>query len=205
MKLWRTLIKSSPAGNDDRLAASYVLMRLGQLAPEDAQGVRQEILHEDRYGYFGYRVRWGFPSPVSDRLPPLSECPSPPGSHAAKAKKLLLVGFPAEAVAELRMASALQKDLRTDWAMAQAQMEMGDHAGAIRSVRRVYQRAYNESGDEIRRPRGASSIRSPSPRTSALRPVRNRSRTFSSPPSSGRRASGTSRPSPARGHWGSCS
>gem|GEM_PF-1653590 len=149
LKLWRALIQNSPAGNDDRLAAWFVLLRLNQLRPDEAQAARQEILREDRYGYFGYRLRGSAPKAAADPLPPLSECPAPPGSHAAKAKKLLLVGFPSEAIGEYRMAGKLQKDLRTDWAMAQAQFEAGDHAGAIRSVRRVYPRAYNESGDSI--------------------------------------------------------
>lgn len=149
VKLWRVLLTSLPAGSDDRLSAAYTLLRLERLSPEEAQSAREEMLREDRYGYYGYQIRKGLPRPQGSPLPPLSEPPAPEGSHTAKARTLLLVGFPAEAVSEYRLASAGQKDLRLDWAMADAQEALGDYAGAIRSVRRVYPRAYNTSGDSL--------------------------------------------------------
>ncbi|MGA9753037.1 MAG: transglycosylase SLT domain-containing protein [Acidobacteriota bacterium] len=147
--LWRVLVRALPPSSDYRSAAAYSLIRLGRVSGEEAAALRLDILREDRYGYFGYRVRGGPPAPDQPAPPPPAPAPVQPGSHAAKGFELLRCGLLPEAGGEFEMASRAADDPGTQWAMARAMAEADDYTGAIRSLRRLYPNAFGQSGDSV--------------------------------------------------------
>jgi len=147
--LWRVLVRALPPSSDDRSAAAYSLIRLGRVSGEEEAALRADILREDRYGYFGYRLRGGPPVPDQPAPPPPAPAPAQPGSHAAKGFELLRCGLLPEAGGEFEMASREAHDPGTRWAMALAMAEAGDYPGAIRSLHRLYPNAFGQSGDSV--------------------------------------------------------
>jgi soluble lytic murein transglycosylase len=143
--LWRAMAGGLPPRSDDRLAAVYCLLRLGRVTdPDQIAGFRQEVERYDAFGYFGYRLRQGFPpAAVPEPEPPL---PDPaPATRAGKGRLLFDVGLYDEASAEWRAVPAAQ-DPRVAWALARARTAAGDPSGAILEARKAYPVAYSEAG-----------------------------------------------------------
>lgn len=165
--LWQDLRRNLPPEADYRHAAAYTLMRLGRLGPAEAQAVREEILREDRYGYFGYRLRNA--SPDAQPPPPASyaEPAAAPGSHLAKGRELLRVGLADTAAVEVAKAEASAKSPALTWTLALVQTAAGDHADAIKTARRLFPNAFDESGDSL--PAAAWKIIYPAPYREAVR------------------------------------
>jgi soluble lytic murein transglycosylase len=152
-EFWHTLVKALPGDSDFSLASRYALYRLGRMSPKDASDFKASALKEDRYGYFGYRIRGAGPPPVPDgATTPLKPAASP-GSHLLKAQLLLSVGLASDAVREIQFALDGEKNPQYQqgllWAQALAKSEAGDFAGSIRTARVLYPRVFNENGDGL--------------------------------------------------------
>jgi soluble lytic murein transglycosylase len=153
--LWRLLVDRLPAESDYYHASGYALYRLGRLTPLEAAQFRETTLREDRYGYFGYRMRGSLPSRMDNPGGPPAPPVGLPGSHVEKARLLLSAGLASDSVREfqLALALALEEDLaakeRILWAQSVARSAAEDYAGAIRTARVLYPRVFNENGDAL--------------------------------------------------------
>lgn len=165
--LWQDLRKNLPPAADYRHAAGYTLMRLGRLGPADAETVRDEILREDRYGYFGYRLRNAPPDAPPPPPASYAEIAAAPGTHLAKGRELLRVGLASTAATEMAKAGAAAKNPAITWTLALVQTAAGDHADAIKTARRLFPNAFDKSGDTL--PSAAWKIIYPAPYREAVR------------------------------------
>lgn len=151
--LWRSLLARLPAESDYRHAAGYALYRLGRMIPKEAAQFREFTLREDRYGYFGYRLRGSLPPGSAAPNSPPPEPAAGEGSHLEKAKLLLSAGLAADSVGEFQMAldherhPAAREGLL--WAQSLARAAAEDYAGAIRTARVLYPRVFNQNGDAL--------------------------------------------------------
>jgi soluble lytic murein transglycosylase-like protein len=150
---WRLLIKTLPSDSDFSLASRYSLLRLGRLTGREAAEFKVSSQRDDRYGYFGYRMRGAMPPvpPTPGTTPPLPAARD--GSHQLKAGLLLSIGLPADAVDEFQMALQGEKEASAQlgllWAQSQAKAQAADFAGSIRTARILYPRVFNENGDRL--------------------------------------------------------
>ena len=151
--LWRLLVDRLPAESDYYHASGYALYRLGRLTPLEAAQFREITLREDRYGYFGYRMRGSLPSRVENPGGPPAQPVGLPGSHVEKARLLLSAGLASDSVREFQLALAHEEDPaakeRILWAQSLARSAAADYAGAIRTARVLYPRVFNENGDAL--------------------------------------------------------
>lgn len=151
--LWRSLMARLPAESDYRHASGYALYRLGRMTPLESAQFREFTLKEDRYGYFGYRMRGSLPPGVVSPGTPPPEPPATPGSHIEKARLLSSAGLYTDAARELQMALDRQQHAAARegilWAQSLARFAAGDYAGAIRTARVLYPRVFNENGDAL--------------------------------------------------------
>ncbi|MEW5765569.1 MAG: lytic transglycosylase domain-containing protein [Acidobacteriota bacterium] len=150
--LWRAMAGGLPARSDDRLAAVYCLLRLGRVTdPDQAAAFRQEIEFHDAFGYFGYRLRQGFP-PAAEPDPPLPLPEPSPATHEGKGRLLFDAGLYDEAASEWRAVPG-ETAPSVCWALARARTEAGDPSGAILEARKAYPLAYSVAG--LRTPEAA--------------------------------------------------
>lgn len=148
-RLWRLMVKKLPVYADDRHAAVYCLLRLGLLDnPEERTLLSSEVLREDAFGYFGYRLRGSSPD-LRDGLQPPPWPASADGGHRLKGDLLMEAGFPSEAAGEYDLIDDSKKDQSLWWALSQAQESAGDYRDAILSVRKAYPKAYASPGREV--------------------------------------------------------
>lgn len=147
-KLWRMLLKDLPKGADDRLCASYTLLKLGLLRKDEASKVRKTILREDTYGYYGYALRSGPPpGPAHPPAPPHILDDAPVGTHALKGVLLARGGYPSDAMREFRMEKKNGPSLL--WTECLLQARLGDYRSAILTARKLYPKAYTILGDRV--------------------------------------------------------
>lgn len=151
--LWRWLMNNLPSESDYRHASGYALFRLGRLTPQEAAQFREITLREDRYGYFGYRMRGSLPPVAATPGTPPTEPASSPDSHLGKAKLLASVGLAQDSVREFQMALEREQNPAAQhgilWAQSVARSVAGDYAGAIRTARVLYPRVFNANGDSL--------------------------------------------------------
>ncbi len=154
--LWRILAKRLPTDSDYRHAAAYALFRTGRMTPKEVREFKELTLREDRYGYFGYRLRGAKPPAPRNPAASLAQPPDPPGSHLFKGGLLLSLNLAPDAVHEYQMALDEERDLAAQpallWALALVKSAAGDNAGAIRAARILYPRVFNENGDSLSGP-----------------------------------------------------
>jgi soluble lytic murein transglycosylase len=151
--LWRALVDRLPTESDYYHASGYALYRLGRLTPQEAAQFRAITLEEDRYGYFGYRMRGSLPPRVGDPAAPPDQPVGAPGSHVEKAQWLVSGGLASDSVREFQLALTHEENPaareRILWAQSLARAADGDYAGAIRTARVLYPRVFNENGDAL--------------------------------------------------------
>ena len=163
--VWRILLQHLAPDSDYRHAAAYSLYRRGLMRPSEAKDFKDLTLREDRYGYFGYRLR-GAPPPagVAGILSP-AEPPAPPGSHLAKGRLLMDLGLPRDAAREVQLALDEESDPAARsallWTLTLAKTSAMDYSGAIRTARALYPRVFNENGDAL--PRSVWRVLYPAP------------------------------------------
>jgi soluble lytic murein transglycosylase len=151
--LWRVLADRLPTESDYYHASGYALYRLGRMTPQEAAWFREITLEEDRYGYFGYRMRGSPPPRVADPAPPPDRPVAVPGSHVEKAQLLVSAGLLSDSVREFQLALTQEENSaareRILWAQSLARAAAEDYAGAIRTARVLYPRVFNENGDAL--------------------------------------------------------
>ncbi len=148
-RLWRIMVRKLPVYADDRHAAVYCLLRLGLLdTAEERTLLSSEVLREDAFGYFGYRLRGGGPGMLPP-LPPPALPPDRDGGHVVKADILMEAGFPSTAAAEFRLVPPSRRDRSLWWAIGRAQEASGDYRDAILSIRSAYPKAYASPGRQV--------------------------------------------------------
>ncbi len=148
-RLWRLMVKKLPTYADDRHAAVYCLLRLGLLDNANERTLlSSEVLREDAFGYFGYRLRGSSPD-LRHGLQPPAWPASANGGHRLKGDLLMEAGFPSDAAGEYDLIDDSKKDQSLWWTLSQAQESAGDYRGAILSVRKAYPMAYASPGREV--------------------------------------------------------
>lgn len=146
-KLWRMLLKYLPKGADDRLSASYTLLKLGLLSKDEASSVKKTTLREDAYGYYGYALRKAPPKHSRPSPAPRLLSAAPVGTHALKGILLARGGYPAEALNEFGMEP--DKNASILWTECTLLGSMGNYRQAILTARKLYPKAYTTLGDRV--------------------------------------------------------